>query len=269
VSRARDGVSVAMIATDEVDRLPRALRSVAWADEVVLVDGGSRDRTAAVAREMGARVLETESPWPGYAAQRRRAIEAAGGPWILVLDADEEVTPELAEEIRKVASRPEGSGPPGASAGGPAGYEILFHTRYLGHWFGRRGWYRERHLRLARKESLRVTERRVHEGLEVTGPVGRLHHPIRHYSYRSVEHHQAKMAEYARLKARDLRERGRRAGLASACGHALGRLLGGYLLQGRFLDGWPGLVHEMLAAQASLLAYLELWELGREGPDLD
>jgi len=248
------GVSVAMIATDEEDRIDRALASVAWADQVVLVDGGSSDRTPEIAREAGARVLGTDPPWPGYAAQRRRAIEAAAGPWILVLDADEEVTPELAREIRDVVGTP---------AGGPAGYEITFHTRYLDHWFGRRGWYRERHLRLARKDALRVTERRVHEGLEVAGPVGRLRGPIRHYSYRSVAHHQAKMAEYARLKARDLRERGRRGTPASACAHALGRLFGGYLLQGRFLDGWAGLAHELLAAEASLLAYLELWELGR------
>lgn len=258
-------VSVAMIATDEADRIGRALASVGWADEIVLVDGGSSDRTPDIAREAGARVLGTEPPWPGYAAQRRRAIEAAAGPWILVLDADEEVTPELAREIRETVGRRAGSGDATGSgaSGAPAGYEILFHTRYLDHWFGRRGWYRERHLRLARKDALRVTDRRVHEGLRVDGPVGRLRAPIRHYSYRSVAHHQAKMAEYARLKARDLHERGHGASPASACGHALGRLFGGYLLQGRFLDGWAGLAHELLAAEASLLAYLELWELGR------
>jgi glycosyltransferase involved in cell wall biosynthesis len=248
-----------MIATDEADRVGRALASVAWADEIVLVDGGSSDRTPEIAREAGARVLATDPPWPGYAAQRRRAIEAASGPWILALDADEEVTPELAREIREAL----GAGSDGGADGGPAAYEILFHTRYLDHWFGRRGWYRERHLRLARKQALRVTDRRVHEGLEVDGPVGRLRAPIRHYSYRSVAHHQAKLAEYARLKAEDLRERGRRATPASACAHALGRLFGGYLLQGRFLDGWAGLAHELLGAEASLLAYLELWELGR------
>jgi len=277
------GVSVAMIATDEEDRIGRALASVAWADQVVLVDGGSSDRTPQIARSAGARVLDTEPPWPGYAAQRRRAIEAAAGPWILVLDADEEVTPRLAREIRDTLGRLAGGGDAadgdaadgGAATGGgaggggpragPAGYEILFHTRYLDHWFGRRGWYRERHVRLARKDALRVTGRRVHEGLEVEGRVGRLRAPIRHYSYRSVAHHQAKMAAYARLKARDLRELGRRATPASACAHALGRLFGGYLLQGRFLDGWAGLAHELLAAEASLLAYLELWELERGG----
>jgi len=270
----RTGLSVAMIATDEEDRIGRALRSVAWADEVVVVDGGSRDRTPELARAAGARVLPTPGPWPGFAAQRRRAIEAAAGPWILALDADEEVTPELAEEIRRVVGGSDGGHgaggrstrgvrDPSAGAAGPAGYEILFHTRYLGHWFGRRGWLRERHLRLARKDAVRVTGRRVHEGLEVEGAVGRLRAPIRHYSYRSVAHHQAKMAEYARLKAMDLHTRGVRASPASACGHALGRLLGGYLFQGRFLDGWAGLAHELLAAEASLLAYLELWELGR------
>lgn len=252
---AGPGVSVAMIVRDEEDRIERALRSVAWADEVVVVDGGSRDATAAVAADLGARVLET-GEWPGFPEQRRRSVEACAGPWILVLDADEEVPPALAREIQETLS---------AAAGPSAGYEILRHTQYLGHWFGRRGWFRERHLRLARKEALRVTERRVHEGLEVDGPVARLRNPILHYSYRSVSHHQRKMAEYARLKARDLYDRGQRATLATAAAHSLGRLFTGYLLQGRFLDGWAGLVHELLASEASLLAYLELWELGRGG----
>jgi len=262
---ARPAVSVAMIARDEEEVIGRALRSVAWADEVVVVDGGSRDGTAATAEELGARVVRT-GEWPGFPEQRRRALEACAGPWILVLDADEEVSPELAEEIRRALAGERGSAggrSPADAAGLPAGYEILFHTRYLGHWFGKRGWHRERHLRLARKDALRVTGGRVHEGLAVDGPVGRLRHPIRHYTYRSLERHHRKMGEYARLKARELHERGRSATPASAAGHAAAALFTGYVLRGRFLDGWAGLLRELLSAQAALLAYLELWELGR------
>jgi len=265
-----------MIARDEEEVVGRALRSVAWADEVVVVDGGSRDGTAAAAEELGARVVRA-GEWPGFPEQRRRALEACAGPWILVLDADEEVSPELAAEIRETLAGEGGSAggrTPAGAAGAPsgpaglfAGYEIPFHTRYLGHWFGRRGWHRERHLRLARKDALRVTGGRVHEGLAVDGPAGRLRHPIRHYTYRSLEQHHRKMGEYARLKARELHERGRSATLASAVGHAAAALFTGYVLRGRFLDGWAGLVRELLSAQAALLAYLELRELDRRADD--
>jgi len=284
--RRRARLSVATIATDEADRLPRTLASVSWADEVVVVDGGSTDGTREVAREHGARVVE--SPWPGYARQKRRALEEAAGPWVLLLDADEEVTPALGEEIRGLLERagrrerdpsadrpasaagvadsgPAATGSGGAVAGGGLadGYEIRFLTRYLGHWFGRRGWDREWHLRLVRKDKARILERAVHEGPVVEGRVERLGAPIRHYTYRDVSDHLRKMQEFSRLKAEELHARGRRGSLPGAVGHAAARFLAGYVVKGRFLDGWPGLVHELLGAFSTLLAYVKLWERRR------
>lgn len=276
---ARGGapVSVAVVARDEEDRLPRTLRSVGWAAEtVVIVDRRSRDRTAEVAREHGARVVVRD--WPGYAAQKRRALELCRQPWALLLDADEVVSPALAREIamelpggdrapdRGGSAAKGGGGPaPGSgrgSGGAPAGWEIPFHTRYLGRWLGRRGWYRERHLRLVRRERASVTGGPVHEGLEVDGPVGRLSGPILHHSYRDLVHHAEKIAVYARLKARGLREEGRRSTLVGAVARAAGGFLKGYVGKGRFLDGLPGLVWELMGAYYDLLTYAHLRELG-------
>lgn len=249
-------VSVAVVARDEEDRLPRALRSVGWAAEtVVVVDRRTRDRTAEVAREHGARVVVRD--WPGYADQKRRALELCRRPWALLLDADEVVSPALAREI---VGRLAGEG----AADTPAGWEIPFHTRYLGRWLGRRGWYRERHLRLVRRERASVTGGPVHEGLEVDGPVGRLSAPILHRSYRDMAHHAEKIALYARLKARGLREEGRRATLFGAVARAAGGFLKGYVGKGRVLDGLPGLVWELMGAYYDLLTYAHLRELGAD-----
>lgn len=246
-------VSVAMVARDEADRIGRALHSVAWAEEaVVVVDERTRDATGEVARERGARV-EWRS-WEGMAAQKRRAVELCAGPWVLLLDADEEVTPKLGAEIRdRLADRP-----------AAAGFEIPFLTRYLGRWLGRRSWHTERHLRLVRKERASVPARRVHVGLEVEGPVRRLRGSILHRSYRDVAHHAEKTVASARLKAREMAERGRaasRPGAVARASAAFGREL---LLRGRLLDGFPGLVWSAMAAHYDLVAYLTLWEMRRE-----
>lgn len=271
-------VSVAVVARDEEDRLPRTLRSVGWAAEtVVVVDRRTRDRTADVAREHGARVVVRD--WEGYADQKGRALELCRFPWVLLLDADEAVSPGLAREI--AAKLPGADGGPSGGAGGgdrpgdaapgadrrdagraPAGWEIPFHTRYLGRWLGRRGWYRERHLRLVRKERASVTGGPVHEGLAVDGAVGRLSSPILHRSYRDVVHHAEKIATYARLKARGLAERSRKGTLVGAVARAGAGFLKGYLLKGRFLDGVPGLVWELMGAYYELVTYAHLRELG-------
>lgn len=248
----RPALSVAMIARNEADRLPRTLEAVAWADEIVVVDSGSTDGTPALAREAGARVVETDA-FPGYGPQKQRALEAAAGPWVLLLDADEVVSPELAGEIRRLLERgPEADG-----------YELDFHTEYLGVRIGRRGWWRDRHLRLVRKGSARITDDVVHEGVRVEGPVGSLRAPVLHRSYRDAGHHARKVFRYAELKARQKHERGKRATLPGAVAHAAARFLSGYVVRGRFLYGWRGLVYDLVEATGTLQAYVRLWEMGR------
>lgn len=248
----RPGLSVAIGAQDEEDRLPRTLDSVAWADEVVVADAGSTDRTREIARARGAVVREL-GEWPGDGPQKQEAVDRATGPWVLVLDADEVVSPELGREIRHLLS-----GDPEA-----AGYELRFLTRYLGGWIGRRGWHREHHLRLFRKDRGEITPRRLHASVRVRGPVGRLRHPVLHHTYRDVLHHAEKIREYAELKALDKHGRGRSTSLPGAAGHGAAAFLSEYLLRGRFLDGWRGLVFCLMSGWATLLAYVRLWELDR------
>lgn len=249
-------LTVTMIARDEEGRIGRALDSVAWADELLVLDSGSRDATGAVARERGARVVETG--WPGYGPQKQRALEAASGDWVLSLDADEVVSEELAAEIRRtLAGRPRVDG-----------FEIPRRTRYLGRWLDRWGWHRERVLRLVRREKARFTPDAVHEALRVEGRIGRMEGALLHHSYRDVLHHVEKIREYADLKAGEKHRRGETVTLPGAVGHGAAAFLSGYLLRGRFLDGWRGLVFELMSGWAALLAYVRLWELGRaEVPD--
>ena len=248
-------VSVAIGAQDEADRLPRALASVGWADEIVVVDCGSRDDTVRVADDAGA-IVERMDEWPGDGPQKRAAFARTTAPWVLMLDADEEVSPELAAEIRRVlANEPRVDG-----------YTIPFHSLYYGHWFGRRGWYRERHLRLVRRDAVTISGETIHAQPTVAGGVAAMRHPIRHYSDRDLSHHVAKLQRYAAIKAARLRQRGRRAGLGQAFAYACGAFAAEYLRRGRFLDGAAGLAYSGVAAHATLQAYVRLWELEQRGP---
>lgn len=240
-----------MITRDEEENLPRTLDSVSWAEEIVIVDSGSTDRTAAIARERGARFVTR--PWEGYARAREQALELCTAPWVLGLDADEEVSEELAAEIRGLLRRGTRS----------AGFEIRLETHFLGHWFGRRGWYREWRLRLVRRDAVRVRDALLHEGYRVDGPTGRLRGPLLHRPYRDVAGYTRKLQRYSELKAREYLRRGRRGSVAGAVGHAAWSLFAGYVLKGRFLDGWPGLAYEALSAHSTLVSHLKLWEMTR------
>ena len=245
-------ISVAIPTQNEEANIARVLRSVSWASEVVVLDSGSTDRTLDIARRMGARVVQ--EAWRGFGEQRRRSIELCTRPWVLALDADEAISPELRESIL---------GEFGHGEPGHAGYDLERHTRYLGTSFGARGWHRDRVLRLARRDRLLFDDRIMHDRLRVEGTTGRLAGPVLHWSYRDVGHHMEKMARYSDLKAEQLFAAGRRGGLPTAVARGGWRFFNGYLLKGGFLYGWPGLVWDLLGAHGTLLAYLKLAELTR------
>ena len=247
-------LSVAIMTFNEEPNISRALESVSWADEIVVLDSGSEDRTCEIARAAGARVWH--EPWRGFGAQRARSLELCSGVWVLALDADEAVSPKLAESIRSVVQ---------SRSGEQSGFEVVRHSYHLGRWFGTRGWHRDRVLRLVLRDRVVLREKAVHERLEVSGPVGRLEGALLHWPYRDVAHHMEKMAAYSELKARQLHEAGRRATSGSAVLRSAWRFVSGYFLQGGFLYGWPGLAADLLGAHGTLLAYLKLAEFGREG----
>ena len=236
---------------NEAGNVAACVASAAFAGEVIVADGGSTDDTVARARAAGATVLEGTGPT--IAAQRNAAIAAARHPWILALDADERVTPELAAEIARVLAAP-----------AHAAYRVRRRNFYLGVEQTRGGWARDWVVRLFDRER-RYVERRVHEGLEPVADVGVLQERLLHHPYRSLGHHIEKLNRYAEWGAADLWDRGVRATWTDLGLRPAGRFFKAYLLGGGILDGRLGLIQSGLDAYAGFLKYAYLWELGRSG----
>lgn len=228
-------LSVAIIALNEAANLPRALASVCWAGEVLVVDSGSTDATLKIARDFGACVYE--EPWKGFAAQKNSAIGHATGDWILSLDADEEVSPELAREIQAlVASNPECSA-----------YRIPRLNHFLGRALHHGGYWPDPKLRLFRRGTASFEERAVHETMKATGPVGRLNKPLLHHCYPTLEEYIEHMNRYSTISAQALIGSGR-AGRSllwlvwNAFLNPAATFLYNYLFRLGFLDGREGLL---------------------------
>ncbi|MFI5177540.1 MAG: glycosyltransferase family 2 protein [Vicinamibacterales bacterium] len=246
-------VSVTVITRDEAANIDACLASVAWADEVLVVDCGSTDRTVELARARGARVIVRD--WPGYAAQKNFAAGETRHDWILSVDADERVPPELAAEIRaRLASElPE------------AGFRIPRVTFHLGRWIRTTDWYPDYQLRLYDRRRARWKDRRVHESVEADGPVGRLSHDLQHYAYRDIAHHHQTMDRYTTLAAQQMYESGRRAGFLDLALHPPAAFLRNYILRRGVTDGIPGLIISAMNSHYVFLKFAKLWALGR-GP---
>lgn len=246
-------LTVTVVTLDEAERLRACLDSVAWADEIVVVDAESTDKTVAVAREFTDRVWVR--PWPGFAAQKNFAIEQATGDWILALDADEEVTPALRARIRAVLE-----------ADGPAdGYALARRNIFWGAWVRHGGLYPDSQLRLFRRGAGRFGGDGVHESVEMQGRVERLDEALVHHSYRGVADFVERANRYSTLAARDWLARGRGVSLAGCIVKPLGRFLSMYIMRLGFLDGWRGLVLAVLYAIYVFLRMAKAWEASRTG----
>jgi glycosyltransferase involved in cell wall biosynthesis len=241
------GVSVIVIAKDEEEALGDALRSVAWADEIVVVDSGSRDRTAQIARELGARVIVTDD-WPGFGPQKNRALDAATQDWVVSLDADERVTPELREEIAALIA----DGP------GHAAYEMPRLSRYCGRFMRHGGWWPDYVTRLFRRGAARFSEDLVHERLVVTGSTGRMKNHLVHHAFDDFEDVLRKVDQYSTANARMLHERGRTGSLAKAIAHGSWAFVRTYVLRAGFLDGRHGFMLAVSNAEGTYYRYLKL-----------
>jgi len=241
-------LSVCVITANEEERLRSCLESVAWADEIVVVDAESSDKTVVIAREFTDRVLVRS--WPGFAGQKNFALDQARGDWILSLDADEQVTPELRHEIERVLR-----------LDGPAiGYAVPRRNIFWGQWVRHGRLYPDWQLRLFRRGRGRFVDLPVHESVRVEGPVGRLDAPLLHASYRDLSDCLARFDRYATLAAEDLAERGRRVGPADLVFRPLGRFLSMYVLHRGFLDGWRGFVLASLYAHYVFVRSVKAWE---------
>jgi glycosyltransferase involved in cell wall biosynthesis len=241
----RPRLSVAIIAHNEARNIGPCLRSVDFADEVVLVDQASTDDTREVAVRAGAKVIES-ADWPGFGAQKNRAVDACGGDWILSIDADERVSPALRSEIEAVLAAPRFDV-----------YQMPRRSTYCGRFIRHGGWWPDYCARLFRRGSARFSEARVHERLLTDRPIGRLTQPLIHYSFRSMDDVLAKMNRYSSDSAAALVERGRVPGLATAVAHGLAAFLRTYVLRAGFLDGRHGFLLAVSNAEGSYYRYVK------------
>lgn len=245
-------LSVILITFNEAHNLTDCLRSVqGLADEIVLVDNGSRDATLDIAAQFGARIVRTED-WPGFGAQKNRALDAATGEWVLSLDADERVTPALAEEIRAVIA-----------SNTTAAYEIPRLSWYCGRFMRHSGWYPDPVLRLFRRGRARFSDDLVHERLLAQDVVHRLRQDLLHYSFMNFSQVLEKVDRYSTASAQQMYARGRRASLPGAVVRGLWAFVRTYVLRRGFLDGPQGFALAVSNAQGTYYRYLKLWLLGR------
>jgi glycosyltransferase involved in cell wall biosynthesis len=246
-------VSVVIVTKDEEENIEDALKSAADAREIIVVDSFSTDRTVEICRRYTDRVYQQE--WLGYARQKQKAVDYAAGPWVLILDADERLTPELREEILSVVSPAAAS----LTAHGCDGYLIPRKNFFLGRWIRHSGWWPDMTLRLFRKDRGSLEDREVHEKVVVNGPVGALHNPIEHYTYRTVSDYVRKMQTYSTLAAREIRKKGR-PGIASLLLKPCFTFFKMYVLRLGFLDGMHGIVLAALYGYYTFLKYAKAWE---------
>jgi len=244
-------LSVVIIARNEEASLPRCLKSVAWADEVIVGDSGSADRTAEIARNLGARVYGYE--WRGFGPAKQGVVDQATGEWILSLDADEEVTPELAAEIKTVLEGNERA----------VGYYLPRRTEFLGRWMMHGGWYPDYVLRLFRKDRGLFTDATVHEAVKVDGSTARLRNDLLHYSYPTLERYFDKFNRYTTLAANEAFRMGQSVGLAELVLNPIAKFLKQYFLKGGFLDGARGLLLAILSSGYVSIKYAKLRDLWR------
>ena len=246
-------LSVAIITRNEEANLRRTLPSVAWADEIVILDSGSTDATRSVAESFGARFFV--EPWKGFAAQKNSALQKATGDWILSLDADEEVEPALAEEIRQTLA----ANPP------VAGFWIRRKNFFLGRWIRHGGFYPDAKLRLFRRGAGQFEDRRVHEDVRLQGPTGKLRSHLLHHAYPTLETYLEHMNRYSSLGAEmAVAEKGG-AGFSFINIVVRPRLtfLYNYFLRGGFLDGREGLLLHLYHANYVSWKYAKAWEQRR------
>ena len=254
-------LSVVVITLNEERNIERSLRSVQWADEIVVVDAFSVDRTVEICKKLNARVIQRK--WEGFAAQKQFAVSAASHSWVFVLDADEELSPELGGELRSTL----------ASHALADGYRVNRKSFFLGQWMRYGGWFPDGQIRLFRRSAGHISQRPVHEGVEVKGTVGLLANPLYHYTYHSIEQYLSKLNTYTSLDVSNkLLETPGNVRWYNFFLNPVSVFLRMYVALGGFRDGFRGFLLAVYSSLYKLLLYAKLWEyqnaslLGRPTP---
>lgn len=245
----RPGLSVCVMAMNEASKIGDCLRSVDFADELVVVDSHSTDRTRDVAAALGARVIERD--WPGWIAQNNFAVAQASHEWVLTIDADERVSPELRASILRAIDQP----------GEAVGFTLPRVTRYLGRWIRHGGWYPDRKVRLFRRGRGRFEGTDPHPRGRVDGPVADLDGDLLHYSYDDLADHLRTIDRFTGVAARAKLAHGGRAALSDLTLRPFGKFVRMYVLKQGFRDGLPGFVVAITGAFYVFMKYAKLWEM--------
>jgi glycosyltransferase involved in cell wall biosynthesis len=226
---------------------------VDWADEAIVLDCSSTDRTVEISHELGASVSVT-ADWPGFGPQKNRALEKATGDWVLSLDADEWVTPELRDEILNAVSRPDGA----------VAFRVPRLSSFCGRFMRHSGWWPDHVTRLFRRGAAKFSDDIVHEHVIVEGKIGTLREPIMHETFVDLDELLQKMNSYSTLAAQNMRHGGKRAGLTGAVLRGLWAFIRSYFFRGGFLDGREGFMLAVATAEGTYYRYAKLMLLDQK-----
>jgi glycosyltransferase involved in cell wall biosynthesis len=247
-------ISAVIITKNEESHIEDCLKSVSWADEIVVLDSGSTDRTVAIAQEFTDAVFV--EAWRGMGAQKNRAVELAQGPWIFQLDADERASVDLGREIRAVLR-----------TATTDAYSTRRKNYYKGQWIRHCGWWPDRVTRVFKKGHAHFSEEAIHASLQVSSRVGRLTNPIIHYSFTSPEDFLRRIRSYAIHQSQEMHAQGQKASVWTALSHALFALLHTYFVRLGFLDGAAGVLISVSNFVGVFYRYMMLRELSRKCSD--
>ena len=244
-------LSVIIITKDEQDLIRDCLQSISWADEIIVVDSGSKDDTLDICREYTNHILINED-WQGFGYQKNLALQQATGDWVLSIDADERVTPDLKQQIQLVTR-----------IGSHIAYKIPRLAYFLGKEMRHGGWWPDYVLRLFLREKAQFSKDIVHERVLVDGAVGKLKTPLLHYSYTSLEHLLVKNNKYSTAAAIKAHAQGKQSSLGKALAKAGWTFLRAYILRAGFLDGKEGFIAALSKAEETYYRQLKLSYLSK------
>jgi glycosyltransferase involved in cell wall biosynthesis len=239
-------ISAIIITKNAGTMIRRCVESVAWADEIIVVDSGSTDDTAEICRAMGVKFSVT-ADFPGFGPQKNRALDLATGDWVVSIDADEWITPELRDEMRAAMANPTA-----------AAYAVPRRSSFCGRYMKHSGWWPDHVIRLIRRDAARFSDDRAHERLLVDGVTRKLKQPLMHEAISTMDQMLGKMNLYSTASARMLHERGRKASLATAILHGTWAFFRTYVIRLGFLDGREGFILAVANAEGSYYRYVKL-----------
>jgi glycosyltransferase involved in cell wall biosynthesis len=246
-------LSVIIITYNEEENIKHCLESVQWADEIIIMDSFSSDKTMEIAREFTPKVFQNR--WTNFSEQKNLALQKATGEWVLNIDADERATPELKEEILTILN---------SELQPFNGYYIPRRNYYLGRWIRHCGWYPDYQLRLFRRHRGKFNNRLVHESVIVEGTKGYLEASLNHYAYRDLSDHLKHIDMFTTLSAKQMLRDSKRAEFLDLLFRPVIKFIKMYLINRGYLDGIYGLIVSLMGSFYVFMKYLKLWELSRE-----